>query len=104
MLSHLSRILRPFTTMSSSAPAAPAAVPDGAQVATVAAGCFWGVEHVYRKQFGGKGLLDARVGYIGGDTENPSYRAVCSGTSGRELPSPLPLLLHLPTCPVFGSS
>jgi peptide-methionine (S)-S-oxide reductase len=48
------------------------------------AGCFWGVEHMYRKDFGNKGLLDARVGYIGGDTKSPGYRAVCSGTTGRE--------------------
>lgn len=53
--------------------------------ATVAAGCFWGVEHLFRKEFGnGKGLLDARVGYCGGQTSSPSYRAVCSGTTGRE--------------------
>lgn len=57
-------------------------IPDGAEKATVAAGCFWGVEHIYRKTFDGKGLYDAPVGYIGGDTSNPSYRAVCSGTTG----------------------
>ena len=59
------------------------AIPEGAQKITLAAGCFWGVEHLYRKDFGNKGLLDARVGYIGGDTSNPSYRAVCSGSTGR---------------------
>ena len=58
--------------------------PEGAQTATIAAGCFWGVEHMYRRKFAKKGLLDARVGYIGGDTKNPSYRSVCSGRSGRE--------------------
>lgn len=57
--------------------------PEGSQKATVAAGCFWGVEHMYRKAFAGKGLLDAKVGYIGGDISNPSYRAVCSGRTGR---------------------
>lgn len=60
------------------------AVPEGAQKATVAAGCFWGVEHIYRKHFDGKGLIDARVGYIGGDAKNPSYRSVCTGNTGRE--------------------
>jgi peptide-methionine (S)-S-oxide reductase len=71
--------------MSTAAAAGPAEIPDGAQRATVAAGCFWGVEHVYRKAFGnGGGLLDARVGYIGGESENPSYKEVCSGTTGRE--------------------
>jgi peptide-methionine (S)-S-oxide reductase len=58
-------------------------MPEGAQMLTVAAGCFWGVEHMYRKSFTGKGLYDARVGYIGGDTKNPSYRSVCSGRTGR---------------------
>jgi peptide-methionine (S)-S-oxide reductase len=59
-------------------------LPPGTQKATVAAGCFWGVEHLYRKTFGGadKGLIDARVGYIGGDTTSPSYRSVCSGRTG----------------------
>jgi len=60
--------------------------PEGYELATVAAGCFWGVEHMFRKEFKGKGLYDARVGYIGGDTESPSYRAVCSGNTGRMRP------------------
>lgn len=58
-------------------------MPSGAHTATLAAGCFWGVEHMYRKEYKDKGLYDARVGYIGGDTENPGYRAVCSGRTGR---------------------
>jgi peptide-methionine (S)-S-oxide reductase len=68
----------------SSAPATPMNLPEGAQRVTIAAGCFWGVEHMYRREFKGKGLLDARVGYIGGDMENPGYRAVCSGRTGRK--------------------
>ena len=68
--------------MSSSTAAIAAAAPAGSQKATVAAGCFWGVEHEYRKHFEGKGLYDARVGYIGGDAANPSYRGVCSGNTG----------------------
>ena len=57
--------------------------PENTQKATFAAGCFWGVEHIFRQQYGnGKGLLDARVGYTGGGTTAPSYRAVCSGTTG----------------------
>ncbi|KAI1082119.1 peptide methionine sulfoxide reductase MsrA [Whalleya microplaca] len=60
----------------------PAGVPEGAETATIAAGCFWGVEHLYRKHFDNKGLYDARVGYIGGDTSHPTYRAVCTGKTG----------------------
>ena len=84
----ISRLLRPFTTSTSMSlnPHGGAAqvIPENAQKCTVAAGCFWGVEHLFRKNFDGKGLLDAKVGYIGGDTNNPSYRAVCSGRTGRK--------------------
>lgn len=83
MSSFLSRLTRPF---SSGPMAASMNVPEGAQKATVAAGCFWGVEHMYRHTFANKGLIDARVGYIGGDTKNPGYRAVCSGATGRMSP------------------
>ncbi|KAI9648538.1 Peptide methionine sulfoxide reductase [Ciborinia camelliae] len=86
MPNFLSRLIRPFTSSSSLSATPQAAsqvsIPETAQKCTVAAGCFWGVEHMYRKEFKGKGLYDARVGYIGGDTENPSYRAVCSGNTG----------------------
>ncbi|KAL2022051.1 hypothetical protein VTK56DRAFT_6095 [Thermocarpiscus australiensis] len=79
----LSRLLlRPFSQSTTMTSAAPVTVPEGAEKATVAAGCFWGVEHLYRKHFGDKGLYDARVGYIGGDASNPSYKAVCSGNTG----------------------
>lgn len=87
MTSIFQKLTRPFTSATLRfAPESKAKmeVPQGAERCTIAAGCFWGVEHMYRKDFGNKGLLDARVGYIGGDTSNPSYRAVCSGTTGRE--------------------
>jgi peptide-methionine (S)-S-oxide reductase len=85
MTSLFSRLTRPFTSSTMRfGPEGSAALPEGAQRATVAAGCFWGVEHMYRKQFANKGLIDAKVGYIGGDTKNPSYRSVCSGRTGRK--------------------
>ncbi|KAK4166321.1 peptide methionine sulfoxide reductase MsrA [Cladorrhinum sp. PSN259] len=86
MASLLSRFFRPFSQTTPSAAArmssSPVSIPEGAERATVAAGCFWGVEHLYRKHFSDKGLYDARVGYIGGDTSDPSYKAVCSGNTG----------------------
>ncbi|RDW76048.1 PMSR-domain-containing protein [Coleophoma crateriformis] len=85
MPNFMARLFRPFMTSTSlgiSSTEAAMNVPDGAQKCTIAAGCFWGVEHMYRKAFSGKGLYDARVGYIGGDVQNPSYRSVCSGNTG----------------------
>ena len=49
------------------------------QTAIFAAGCFWGVEAAFRQV---PGVLDAVSGYIGGTTENPSYRQVCSHSTG----------------------
>jgi len=55
------------------------------QLATVAAGCFWGVEHLYRHKYEPQDAIisqETKVGYIGGNTDSPSYRAVCSGRTG----------------------
>lgn len=49
------------------------------QKATFAAGCFWGVEHMFRQL---PGVLDAVCGYTGGQTDDPSYEQVCSGRTG----------------------
>lgn len=52
------------------------------ELATFAAGCFWGVEHIFNKYMGhGKGIIDTAVGYSGGDKSNPSYREVCTGNT-----------------------
>jgi len=47
--------------------------------ATFGAGCFWGVEAVFRQT---NGVKDAAVGYAGGKTQNPTYEDVCSDETG----------------------
>lgn len=49
------------------------------EVATLAGGCFWCLEAVYDDL---KGVTDVVSGYMGGHARNPSYQAVCTGTTG----------------------
>lgn len=47
--------------------------------ATLAGGCFWCLEAVYKDL---KGVVQVESGYAGGFVPDPSYQAVCSGTTG----------------------
>ena len=57
----------------------PAPDLEGTERATFAAGCFWGVEAAFREI---EGVVRTRVGYTGGTTTDPSYKQVCSDTTG----------------------
>ncbi len=52
---------------------------ENLETATFAGGCFWCMEAAFEKL---EGVMEAVSGYTGGHVENPSYEAVCSGTTG----------------------
>ncbi|HTI68506.1 MAG TPA: peptide-methionine (S)-S-oxide reductase MsrA [Candidatus Limnocylindria bacterium] len=54
-------------------------VPEGAEVITLGAGCFWCTEAVYQQI---PGVLSVTSGYMGGKTKNPTYEQICTGTTG----------------------
>lgn len=67
------------------APPTAAAAKDAAAPATglrtvqFGAGCFWGVELAFARV---PGVVETSVGYAGGSSKDPSYRAVCGGATG----------------------
>lgn len=66
----------PITTVSPSL-----ARTETSKSITLAAGCFWGVERVFSREFKSKGLVDIKVGYANGmpTIGNVNYEQVCSG-------------------------
>ena len=60
-------------------PSVPLLAPKGKEVATLAGGCFWSMQTLMSQL---KGVEKISAGYAGGNVPNPSYEAVCTGTTG----------------------
>ena len=54
-------------------------IPEGLELITLGAGCFWCTEAVFQRL---KGVENVISGYAGGLIENPQYDKVCTGTTG----------------------
>jgi len=52
---------------------------ENREVIYFAGGCFWGTEFYFKNI---EGVLETSVGYIGGNKENPTYKEVCTGSTG----------------------
>ena len=53
--------------------------PEGSETISFGMGCFWGAERIFWQL---PGVITTAVGYQGGNVENPSYQAVCTGRTG----------------------
>jgi peptide methionine sulfoxide reductase msrA/msrB len=53
--------------------------PAETETAYFAGGCFWGIEHYFQQ---GPGVLEAVSGYMQGRVDKPSYKDVCTDTTG----------------------
>jgi peptide-methionine (S)-S-oxide reductase len=66
-------------TMTPSLAQDPATPRTAKEIATLGGGCFWCVEAVFERVPGVHAVVS---GYAGGHTPNPSYKAVCEGSTG----------------------
>ena len=69
----------PTTAEASQSPIKDALIPKNAKSLVVGGGCFWCVETILEDL---KGVYAVESGYAGGDSPNPTYDEVCSGTTG----------------------
>ena len=60
-------------------PAPAPAIPEGAEVITLGAGCFWCTEAIFQQL---PGVITVTSGYVGGSIKNPTYEQVCGGATG----------------------
>lgn len=73
------KTMNPSSSADPEAPAAVPKVPQGDEVITLGAGCFWCTEAVFQQQ---PGVISVTTGYMGGDVKNPTYEQVCTGETG----------------------
>ena len=66
-------------TQTTKLPATAMKAPQGKEIATFAAGCFWSMEAIFEKL---KGVESVEPGYAGGHVARPSYDQVSEGTTG----------------------
>ncbi len=66
-------------TVEKNLPQTPVNAPPGKEIATIAGGCFWCTEAIFRDL---RGVQEVMPGYAGGHVPNPSYERVCVGTTG----------------------
>lgn len=52
---------------------------SNSEFATLAGGCFWCIESAFNQV---NGVVKATSGYTGGEIEQPSYKQICTGTTG----------------------
>jgi peptide-methionine (S)-S-oxide reductase len=67
---------QPNTMNTEALPVTEVIVPEGKEIATFGAGCFWCVEAIFQSL---KGVDKVESGYSGGAVKNPSYKEVCTG-------------------------
>jgi len=60
-------------------PVTPLKVPQGLELITLGGGCFWCTEAVFQRL---EGVEKVVSGYAGGIIKNPTYRQICTGTTG----------------------
>jgi len=68
-----------MNTSTTKAPITSAIHPEGTEIITLGAGCFWCIEAVFQDL---KGVVSATSGYSGGTVVNPSYKEVCTAQTG----------------------
>jgi len=61
------------------APGGEAAMSSKIETAYLAGGCFWGMQEIIREI---PGVIESEVGFTGGKTKDPTYREVCTGSTG----------------------